>query len=56
MELGQTVTAGGIVGVVIEIHETDTEKKIKLRTAEGSIAIVTYQVAKAAGLDSMKLG
>jgi preprotein translocase subunit YajC len=56
MELGQTVTAGGVVGVVIEIHETDTEKRIKLRTAEGSIAIITYFSAKTAGLDSMKLG
>jgi preprotein translocase subunit YajC len=56
MELGQTVTAGGIVGVVIEIHETDTEKKIKLRTAEGSVAIITYYAAKASGLDSIKLG
>jgi preprotein translocase subunit YajC len=56
MELGQTVTAGGVVGVIIEIHETDTEKRIKIRTAEGSIAIITYFSAKTAGLDSMKLG
>jgi preprotein translocase subunit YajC len=56
MELGQTVTAGGVVGVVIEIHETDSEKRVKLRTAEGSIAIITYFSAKTVGLDSMKLG
>jgi preprotein translocase subunit YajC len=56
MELGQTVTAGGVVGVVIEIHETDTEKRIKVRTAEGSVAIITYFSAKTAGLNSMKLG
>jgi hypothetical protein len=56
MELGQTVTAGGVKGVIIEIHETDTEKRIKLRTTEGSIAIITYYSAKTAGLDSMKLG
>lgn len=56
MELGQTVTAGGVVGVVVEIHETDTEKKVKLRTAEGAVAIITYFSAKSAGLDSMKLG
>ena len=56
MEVGQTITAGGVVGVVIEIHETDTKKQIKVRTAEGSVAIITYVSAKAAGLDSMKLG
>jgi tRNA G18 (ribose-2'-O)-methylase SpoU len=56
MEIGQTVKAGGVVGVVIEIHETDTEKIVKVRTAEGAVAIITYYSAKSAGLDSMKLG
>lgn len=56
MELGQTIKAGGVEGVIVEIHETDSEKRVKIRTAEGSTAIITYYSAKAVGLDSMKLG
>ncbi len=56
MEIGETVTAGGVTGEVVEVVETASEKKIKIRTAEGTLAIVTYVKAKTAGLDSMKLG
>lgn len=56
MEIGEVITAGGVKGEIIEIVETATEKKVKVRTAEGSVAILTYYNAKAAGLDSMKLG
>ena len=56
MEIGETITAGGITGEVVEVIETATEKKIKIRTPEGTLAIVTYVRAKSAGLDTMKLG
>lgn len=56
MEIGDTIKAGGVVGVIVEIHATDTEKRVKVKTAEGSIAILTYYTAKGVGLDSMKLG
>ncbi len=56
MVVGETIKAGGVVGVIVEIHETETEKQVKVKTAEGSIAIITYYAAKAVGLDSMKLG
>jgi len=56
MEIGQTIKAGGVVGVIVEIHETDTEERVKVKTAEGSVAIITYYSAKSVGLDSMKLG
>ena len=56
MVVGDTIKAGGVVGVIVEIHESETEKRVKVKTAEGSIAIITYYSAKSAGLDSMKLG
>jgi tRNA G18 (ribose-2'-O)-methylase SpoU len=56
MEIGDSIKAGGVEGVIVEIHATDTEKKVKVRTKEGSIAIISYVSAKSVGLDEMKLG
>ena len=56
MEIGDTIKAGGVEGVIVEIHATDSEKQIKVRTNEGSLAIITYYATKSNGLDEMKLG
>lgn len=57
MEIGQIATVGGVTGTVLEIIETETERKVKLETEEGKIAILTYFRAGAAGaLGTMKLG
>jgi tRNA G18 (ribose-2'-O)-methylase SpoU len=56
MEIGDTIKAGGVEGVIVEIHATDSEKQVKVRTNEGSVAIITYYAAKTNGLDEMKLG
>jgi tRNA G18 (ribose-2'-O)-methylase SpoU len=56
MEIGDTIKAGGVEGVIVEIHATDSEKQVKVRTNEGSLAIITYYVAKTNGLGEMRLG
>lgn len=56
MEIGDTIKAGGVEGVIVEIHATDSEKQVKVRTNEGSVAIITYYAAKTNGLGEMKLG
>jgi hypothetical protein len=55
MEIGDAIKAGGVEGVIVEIHATDNEKQIKVRTKEGSLAIITYFAPKSNGLDDMKL-
>lgn len=54
MQIGQTVTLGSVTGVVVDIKDVGSSRRVTLQVAENKMAVVTLK--KPEGLGEMRLG